>query len=78
MAKVQQTNRKKHIIQLFTKKNIIIIIIVKSDLVRCNADNHDSFFITYSTTEKTFKSTMNLILFPNVTKNKYVILLNEE
>ena len=42
-----------------------------SDLDRCKTDKHDSLFMTYTITDKTFKATiMNLNSFLNVTKNK--------
>ena len=41
------------------------------DLDRCKADTHNSLFMTYTITDRTFKATiMNLNSFPNVTKNK--------
>ena len=49
-AEIQHTNKKKHIIQLFTKKTTNIT----PDLDRCKADKYGSLFVTYIIIDPTF------------------------
>ena len=48
---IQLTNKKKHIIQLFTKRNTQYVM---PDQDRCKADKHDSLFVTYTIIDPTF------------------------
>ena len=52
---IQHTNKKKHIIQLFTQiYNINNNTSIMPDQDRCKADKHDSLFVTYTIIDPTF------------------------